>query len=148
MKSRLRSASALFGNKQRATSTQWAKSRALSLIFLDRHEPNSGSKPGLGEHSRHQRFRRIYCKAHCNLTRNQALPICRSLILNWIRTGVPTGIRTPVLTVKGWCPDRARRWGPRCRAGQATLCTGPRKAFLGRDTGALFSFVRCRNCLS
>ena len=25
--------------------------------------------------------------------------------------GVPTGIRTPVLTVKGWCPNRARRWG-------------------------------------
>ena len=32
--------------------------------------------------------------------------------------GVPTGIRTPVLTVKGWCPNRARRWGPSAESGK------------------------------
>ena len=30
-------------------------------------------------------------------------------VLMW--AGHPTGIRTPVLTVKGWCPDRAKRMG-------------------------------------
>ena len=35
-----------------------------------------------------------------------------------LKIGVPTGIRTPVLTVKGWCPNRARRWGPSTESGK------------------------------
>ncbi len=43
-----------------------------------------------------------------------------------LKIGVPTGIRTPVLTVKGWCPDRARRWGLTAEPG--TLRPDPLRA--------------------
>ena len=58
----------------------------------------------------------------------------RSLLANYL-AGVPTGIRTPVLTVKGWCPDRARRWGRCAEFGKLGRQAVQARAFLRLDPG-------------
>jgi hypothetical protein len=51
--------------------------------------------------------------------------------------GVPTGIRTPVLTVKGWCPNRARRWGPSTERGKLRSAPPRARIFSTRRDGTV-----------
>ncbi len=38
------------------------------------------------------------------------------------------GIRTPVLTVKGWCPNLARRWGQKQKRNDIAANENPHKS--------------------
>src|SRR5581483_1754681 len=88
--------------------------RALHVEFdFKRMAERTGLEPATsgvtGQHSNQLNYRSVVQKPkrknrNAIVQHSSAVRQMRDHSLHFVRSGVPTGIRTPVATVKGWCP--------------------------------------------